>query len=205
MPQIGNGEGQEEASTLDDNDRQRLTTLVLEYKALQKDALRDLSQSDHGGRDHVLQNIDSLLEEIDHKLARSHHSNSISAVQYLAELLMDPGYLVPLSKKKRCSPLSGNKASQPVLPDSIRDLWLPLLERVTINHSDCKDCLLWAMFETQADLSSSSTHDPEDALKHDKSYNATIVAWLLHLLSAADDADTQNSVLRQCMLHPNIR
>ena len=143
-----------EDETVDENliaqQRTYLQTLLSAYKTYQKQAIRDVSQANAREFDHLARAIEKWT--IEAATARIGTSSLSSAEQVeeigctaLAEVLIEVGNTVPLSKQKRM------QSRDTELPRELVAIWDPLLERLDDTFDNFLPTLVWQLLDVLAE------------------------------------------------------
>jgi hypothetical protein len=105
-----------------------------------------------------------------------------------------------------------SKAGLPQLPAELLALWDPLLEHLDDTLDSFTSALLWHALDvlasacpsvsaiTNADAPAWRAVPGNLANSGDKSYLATLAAWVVHL-AQKEESDVQEEILRFCLVH----
>ena len=109
------------------------------------------------------------------------------------------------STRKRAA---SSKAGPPQLPAELLALWDPLLEHLDDTFDAFASTLLWHALDVLASASAASSAGapawsagPSNVANvEDKSYLATLAAWVVHL-AQKEESEVQEDILRFCLVH----
>lgn len=168
-----------------------IASRVQKYKALRKQSLK--AQSGAPLTKEVLSPIRELIKILD---------ADENATAWMIDVLMSVGSLVPASKKKR--PKDGFSLSL-----DLRELWLPLLDKLEEAQEGFLDMLIATMLEIPVDDLSSAG---QEISGYGKTYAITILAWINFAISEStkksslsrtfDDLDV-DAIQERSLLNPN--
>ncbi|ORY97370.1 Las1-like-domain-containing protein [Syncephalastrum racemosum] len=174
--------------------------LLNAYKDIRKTALK---QQPAPRRTSELEQIMTQLGELANK----------TALPDIIALLLHPGGLVPLGKSKRSKPESMT------LPQSLSDLWTPLLQSLSVSTEAFSKKLISELLDVisctsdlRKNLELDGPAESEESTKqYEDSYLATAAAWLKYIV-----ADTRNDrqprllrgitfedIIGMCLHNPN--
>lgn len=109
------------------------------------------------------------------------------------------------STRKRAA---SSKVGPAQLPAELLALWDPLLEHLDDAFDAFTSTLLWYALDVLASASAASSADaaawragPSNVANgEDKSYLATLAAWVVHL-AQKEESEVQEEILRFCLVH----
>jgi len=209
----------------------QLKTLLIKYKLLQKEIVRDASMSkvkakdilalekkieqwclDFGSSSYGRAGLESLStrngernRNFNDRRNGPDGDNEIERIgcSALVGVLVQSGFMVPTSKKKRTTGRTNE------LPVELLAIWEPLLDFLDDAFDCFYGCLLWELLEVLA-ATTDALPDPLAAkVPLDKSYLATVTAWSRHCLRKELQSDGESGygssedIIRFCLLNHN--
>jgi hypothetical protein len=94
------------------------------------------------------------------------------------------------------------------LPQELKNIWAALIEHLDDAFEDFNSSLLWHCLEVLAaatqDSAASNMLPSSSNINKEKSYLNTVKLWVVSLLPNEED-DTQEDIMRFCLLHDNVQ
>ncbi|CAG8447055.1 4288_t:CDS:2 [Funneliformis caledonium] len=172
-----------------------MRSMVLQYKELRKENMNSYETNERDPSTKVVNNIMDLISE-----------------EYIREILisvlLEPGVLVPMAKKKRVL------ARDLSLSQELIQIWMPMLNAFGEKWSTFGDELIFGMLEVltrdKDDIKLDMSISQSKPAHASSSYRMTLVAWIKHVLNIYYIENTSlfayievNDILELCLSKPN--